>query len=142
MRILRQLLIVEASALAALLVVAGVMAAYGAAQSALYSNAVLDPAASAQVSFGYAAIIGLLPVLLIGAPGYVGLLRYNLARWPYVLLLGVLPGILVLPLEPSLGFFAILCGAAVSLLTHLLCRRLRPNQSFKPMPSVRLNPRR
>jgi hypothetical protein len=142
MQTLRQLLYVWASALTALLVVAGALAAYGAAQSALASSAVLDPAASAQVVFAYTAIIGLLPALLIGAPGYVGLLRYNLARWPYVFLLGVLPGILVLAFEPSLGFLAIMCGAAVSLLTHVICRRLRPNQSFKPTPSARLNSRR
>ncbi|WP_460457169.1 hypothetical protein [Arenimonas alkanexedens] len=139
MTILRQLMIVEASALLALLAVAGAMAAYGAADSVLHSNAILDPAASAKLGFGYTAIIGLLPAVLYGAPGYVGLLRHNRARWPYVLMLGVLPGVLLLPFELSLGFFAVLCGAAVSLVTHFLCRRLRPNQSFKPTPSARLN---
>jgi hypothetical protein len=134
MGILRQLLLVEAATLVALLVVAAAMAAYGAADSSLNGNSLLGPAASAQVVFGYTAIFGVLPALLIGAPGYVTLLRHNLASWPYVLLLGVLPGLVVLPVELSLGFWAIICGASVALLTHLMCRGLGPNISFKPKP--------
>ncbi|MGY1411246.1 hypothetical protein ACW5EG_16950 [Luteimonas sp. A611] len=134
MKILRQLLLVEIAALLALLIVAGAMSAYGAADAARHADSLLAPAASAKVLFGYTMIIGFLPVVVIGAPGYVALLRKHLARWPYALGLGVLPGLLVLPFELSLGFWAIICGAAVALLTHVMCRRLGPNNSFKPTP--------
>ena len=134
MRILRQLLIVELAALLALLVVAGAMSAYGAVDAARHADSLLSPAASAKILFGYTLIIGFTPVVVIGAPGYVVLLRKHLARWPYALFLGMLPGLLVLPFELSLGFWAIICGAAVALLTHVMCRRLGPNNSFKPTP--------
>ena len=131
MGILRQLLLVEAAALAALFAVAGAMAAYGAADSSFNANSLLSPAASAQIGFSYTAILGLLPALLIGAPCYVALLQHNLARWPYALLLGILPGLVMLLIELSMGFWAIICGATVALLTHLMCRRLGSKIPFK-----------
>jgi len=134
MSILRQLLFVELSSLLALLIVAGAMSAYGTADAARYADSLLSPTASAKIIFGYTLIIGVLPVVVVGAPGYVILLRKHLALWPYALGLGVLPGLLVLPFELSLGFWAIICGAAVALLTHIMCRRLVPNNSFKPTP--------
>jgi len=129
---LRQLLLVEIAALLSLLIVAGAMSAYGAADSARHAAPLLSPSASAQILFSYTLIIGILPVTLVGAPGYVVLLRKDVARWPYALGLGVFPGFVVLPLELSLGFWAIICGAAVALVTHIMCRRLGPNNSFKP----------
>ena len=133
MGILRQLLLVEAAALAALLAVSGVMATFGAVYSLFNANSLLSSTASAQLGFSYTAILGLLPALLIGAPSYVALLCHNLARWPYVLLLGILPGLVMLLIELSLGLWAIICGATVALLTHLMCRRLGSNNSFKRM---------
>ena len=134
MKILRQLLFVEISGLLSLLIVAGGMSLYGAADSARYADSLLSPAESSKLLFGYTLIIGFLPVVFIGAPGYVLLLRKRLARWPYALSLGALPGLLVLAFEPSLGFWAITCGAVVALLTHVMCRHLGPNSSFKPTP--------
>ena len=134
MSILRQLLIVEAVALAALLAVAASMSAYGAIDSLRHANSLLDPAASAKILFGYTAILGAVPVILVGAPGYLALLRNNLARWPYAWGLGAFPGLVILPLEPSLGFWAVICGSVVALITHIGCHRLGPNNSFKPKP--------
>ncbi len=134
MSIFRQLLIVEAVTLLSLLVVAAAMAGYGAIDSLRYANSLLTPAESAKIGFGYTIMIGFLPAILVGAPGYVLLLRKGLARWPYVLGLGALPGFAILPLELSLGLWAIACGAAVALLTHVICHRLGPNNSFKPTP--------
>ena len=133
MRILRQLLLVEVANLTALLIVAGAMAAYGAADSSFNANSLLSPTASAQIGFGYTTILGLLPALLIGAPSYVALLQHNLARWPYVLILGVLPGLVMILIELSLGLWAIICGAAVALLTHLICSWLSSNNPFIKM---------
>ena len=134
MKILKQLIAVELSALASLLVVAVAMAAYGAIDSALHPSSWLSPASSAQIVFGYTAVIGAAPALLLGAPGYLLLVHRNLARWPYVLLLGAAPGLFALIFDITLGFIAIICGAAVALLTHSICRRLGPNNSFKPTP--------
>ena len=134
MSVFRQLLFVEAVALLALLVVAAAMAAYGAIDSLSHINSLLDPLASAKLGFAYTLAFGGLPVALIGAPGYVALLRKQLARWPYVLALGAVPGVAALPLGLSLSFLAIICGSAVALLTHLMCHWLGPNNSFKPRP--------
>lgn len=134
MGILRQLLLVEAAALAALLVVAGAMAAYGAADSSFNANSLLSPTASAQIAFGYTVILGLLPALLIGAPSYVALLQHNLARWPYVLLLGILPGLVVLIIEITLGFWIIVCGATVALITHFIYHQFGLKNLYKMNP--------
>ena len=134
MRIVRQLIGVEFAALTALLAVSAAMAAYGAIDSTLHANSLLGPASSARTVFGYTAIIGIAPALLFGAPGYFILVRRNLARWPYILLLGAAPGLLALAFDITLGFFSIICGVSVALLTHLICRRLGPNNSFKPTP--------
>lgn len=134
MNAFRQLMVVEAVALGALLAVAAAMAAYGAFEAARHGNSLLGPADSAQVIFGYTALLGVLPATLIGAPGYLILLRHGSARWPHVLALGTFPGILMLPFERSLGFWAIFCGAAVAALTHLACLRLR---SLAPIGRIR-----
>ena len=134
MSLLRQLLVVAATAFAALLLVAGAMATVAAVDSATNSNALLSSKSAATVTFGYTVILGILPALLFGAPGYVLLLRKGLARWYYALALGALPGAIALPFDSNLGFWAIACGSVVALATHLVCRRLGPNNSFKPNP--------
>ena len=131
---LRQLLVVGATAFAALLLVAGLMAATAAVDSAAHSNALLSPVSAAAVTFSYTLILGALPVLLVGAPGYTFLLSKGHARWYWAVGLGVLPGLAALPLDSNLGFWAIACGAIVALVTHVVCRRLGPNNSFKPNP--------
>ncbi|GAB3361944.1 hypothetical protein GCM10027430_36060 [Lysobacter tyrosinilyticus] len=134
MSVLRQLLVISAFALAALLLIAGVMAGVAAVDSAAHSNSLLSPFFAAMVTFCYTLALGTLPALLLGAPGYVFLLRTNRAHWHYVLALGVMPGIAVLPLDLNIGFWAIGCGGVVALLTHFARRRLGPNNSFKPKP--------
>jgi len=69
MGLFRQFLAVEAAALLTLLMVAGGVAMYGAIDSSMHSNSLLDPASSAQIGFGYTAVGGgLVPVVLLGAP--------------------------------------------------------------------------
>ena len=134
MSVSRQLLVISAIALAALLLTAGVMAGVAAVDSATHSNSLLSLFFAAMVTFGYTLILGTPPTLLLGAPGYVLLLRTNRAHWYYVLAFGVTPGFAVLPLDSNIGFWAIGCGGVVALLTHFACRRLGPNNSFKPKP--------
>lgn len=72
--------------------------------------------------FFTALAFGFLPVGLYGAPVYTFLAHEGYARWHYVFLGGIAPGIVLLPFwGVYLGVAAIGCGAAVALLTHLVC---------------------
>jgi hypothetical protein len=76
---------------------------------------------------------GFLPVLFYGVPVYLYLLRHGWAKWWSALLVGMLPGVAALPMELSLGSYALAAGSAVSLLTHATIAR-GANNSFKPNP--------
>ena len=130
----RQFLIVELVSIGALLLVAGVMAAYGAIDSASYANSLIDPGSSAWLGFAYTSAIGALPVVFVGAPIYFILLRRGSANWLSVIVLGTAPGVLLLFVAGGLGIWAIVCGLVVASATHLVCHRLGPNNSFKPKP--------
>jgi hypothetical protein len=71
----------------------------------------------------YAVVIGLLPVVLFGAPIYTWLKTRSRVSWLNVLGLGVLPGIVVFPLEKELSIWVILCGCLVAISTHALSKR-------------------
>ena len=131
MSALRQFIIVELVAISALLLVATGMAAYGAVDSMSHDNSLIDPRGSAWLGFGYTATIGAIPAIFLGAPIYFALLRRGSVNWINVLILGVTPGLLLIFVAGSLGFWAVLCGVAVATITHLACRRLGPNNSFK-----------
>jgi len=126
MRTSRLFFIIQIAALMALLIVAAGMALIGSLTP--------DPAGGAKFVFESALFFGVLPVVAVGAPIYFALLRYGKPRWFYVILLGIAPGVAALPFDVLLGIFAILCGAAIASLTHLMCRGLGPNNSFKPKP--------
>ena len=134
MAVLRQLIFVELVSVASLLLVAAVMAAYGAIDSASHDNSLIDPVGSALIGFGYTMLIGAIPVIFMGAPIYLVLLRRGAANWLNVMMLGVIPGIILLFVVGGLGFWAILCGAFIASLVHMGCRKLGPNNSFKPNP--------
>ena len=130
----QQLFLVEAAALGALLLLAGAMAALAAADSAHNSAAIFSPASSAWITFAYTCILGALPVIFFGAPGYWLLLQKGLARWYYALALGAVPAAIFLVADADLAPPALVCGGVVALATHILCRGLGPNNSFKPSP--------
>ena len=134
MATLRRLVFVELVAVGSLLLVAGAMAAYGAVDSVRHANSLIDPWGSAWLGFAYTVAFGLLPVVLFGAPVYSVLLSRGKASWPTAVGLGVVPGLLLLLVAGGLGVWAIVCGLVASCLTHLVCRRLGPNNSFKPTP--------
>ena len=134
MKIVRQLLVVGATAFAALVSIAALMAIFAAVDSAISSKPLLSPRSAATITFGYTVLIGTLPALLFGAPAYVLLLQKGHARWQYAIALGALPGLAILPFDPNLGFWATTCGIFVALVTHAIVHRLGPNNSFKPRP--------
>ena len=124
MKIVRQLLVVGATAFAALVSIAALMAIVAAVDSANSTNALLSPRSAATVTFGYTVIIGTLPALLFGTPAYVLLLQKGHARWQYAMALGALPGLAILPFDQNLGFWATTCGVFVALVTHVVAHRL------------------
>lgn len=123
MRLARRLLIAEAVGFAALLIVALVLAAYGAWDSHVHGASELLGNAG-KLLFVFTLLFGALPVALIRAPGYVWLHARRLARWHWVLLLGVAPSLLFLLFARDFFLWAAGCGAAVALLTHLIGSRL------------------
>jgi hypothetical protein len=122
---MRKVGLVELVALAALLAVAALMAACSFVASMLATNPLIEPASAARIAFARTATFGVLPVVAVGAPVYWALRDAGLARWPCVLLLGIAPGALALLSDREMGFWAVVCGATVALLTHLICREMR-----------------
>ena len=133
---------VEATAALSLLLASTVMAALGAA---LFlgspGTAFQGSGDAAAFYFTSTFLFGVIPAVALGGPIYFFFLKQREPRWLYVILLGVTPGLLLFPFDVLLGTLAIVCGLLVASLTHLGCRRLGPNQSFKPTPSARLNSR-
>ncbi len=122
----------ELATLLALLAVAVAMGVLGATDSVFHSGSLQDPIDAAKMWFLSTLFFGIFPASAVGAPIYFALLLNGNARWPYVALLGVSPGIAILPFDTLLGMFSIVCGFIVASLTHIGCRGLGPNNSFKP----------
>lgn len=86
----------------------------------------LPPHSWSMLAFVYAIVFGLPVALLVGAPAYAFLSYKNAASWPAVLLLGVLPGFVVLftmKREEDIALWFIGCGATVACLTHLMSKK-------------------
>jgi hypothetical protein len=125
---------VEAAALLALLAVACAMALLGSGFPGSPGTAFQSSIDAAKFYFLNTLLIGVVPVAAVGAPIYFGLLRRARPRWLLVILLGVAPGLAALILDTLLGTIAMICGVIVAAVTHVSCRRLGPNNSFKPKP--------
>ena len=70
-----------------------------------------------------AFVIGLVPVFLVGIPGYAALLRWGWANWGTVGLLGLLPAVVLLPFaNGSFSLFFALYGLPIALVAHALRR--------------------
>ncbi len=118
----------EVAGLAALLICAVLMGAYGFVESYLWSlegkKLLIGPIDAARLVFSYAGIIGFVAVVFYGAPAYA-LLRHRLrASWPAVVIVGAAPGVAILPFD-SIGVWLIVGGIAVACLTHALSARFR-----------------
>ena len=136
MRTLSRFVLVELVALLSLLIVAAVLAQFSG------GTAFQDAASAQKFFFTTTLYLGFIPVAAIGAPIYFWLLGRGVPRWIHVVVLGITPGLVALLLDSMIGIMAMICGAFVASLTHVACRRLGPNSSFKPTPSARLNSRR
>lgn len=110
--------------------VVSVALAVHAAVAAVLASALFIPGfdfAMAFVIFLYTIAWGFVPVVLYGAVAYTLMAQTGYARWHYVLLVGIAPGVAALPFLHGffggVGVVAICYGAAVALLTHLICRK-------------------
>ncbi len=89
--------------------------------------------ASGLVTLSFSVIAGTPFIVFFGAPAFTLLVRYNRAKWLYVLLLGALPGLIALPFNWGLGLVFIAFGIPISAFVRLVCGA-GPNNSFKPTP--------
>jgi hypothetical protein len=118
----RVLMRVEMRAFAALLACAVTVALVFGVVSFLTSSNYADPWTLALPAFQVTFLSGLLPVLLYGAPAYALLKRADRMNWAYAVLLGVVPGLCVLPYGLSAGATTMACGVAVACFTHYLAK--------------------
>ena len=75
------------------------------------------------VIFQLTYLFGLVPVAIYGAPLYTWMKRSDSLTWPRVVALGTLPGAVTVPFVWSYGATALVCGVAVSCLTHVLAKQ-------------------
>jgi len=89
-------------------------------------DSMLPPENWAILAFLYAVMLGLPLALAIGGPIYAFVSYRKAASWPAVVLIGILPGFVILftmEKQDGLAFWFIGCGLAVASLTHLMHRR-------------------
>ena len=88
----------------------------------------------------FALMIGVLPVLLYGAPAYALTMYFSRASYFTATVLGFVPGLVLLAFGSSYGGMFLMFGAPVAWCTHYLAKRsprlqqLGANNSFKPTP--------
>jgi hypothetical protein len=134
MTYLRQLVRTELVALGWLTACAVVFAIWVSVTYLADASAPLSYRSSQGVLLGlYFFAFGLVPILIFGAPTYAWLMQRKWATWWSALLVGFLPGTIILPLDLSIAVYALVSGGVISLLTHLVIGR-GANNSFKPKP--------
>jgi len=81
---------------------------------------------AAKFAFLYSITIGLLPVILYGAPLYAAAKFFQFLSWKLVITIGLLPGLVIYFFgEHELGLWFIALGVGVSILTHLFSEKAR-----------------
>jgi hypothetical protein len=113
----------------AVFAVATMIAGYMLISAAMAPQSMLPPLNWSTLAFLYTVALGLPVALVIGAPIYALLSFKKAASWPFVLLMGALPGIVILYVmknENGLAAWFIGCGIAVASLTHLMSDRCFP----------------
>jgi hypothetical protein len=91
-------------------------------------------ASATALTFQFTFLIGLVPVAIYGAPLYAWMQHRGILTWPKVVGLGALPGAVAIPFGWSFGVTALVCGVAVSCLTHSLAKQdavVRSNTSLE-----------
>lgn len=122
MTFLQRLAISEMAAFIALLVLAVSLAVLAAISAALAETAVLGIGGSSAVVFGYTVVLGVVPALVLGAPGYAWLWHTGRASWLSAAALGLGLGAPLGFIALELGLWACAAGATVAVATHLACR--------------------
>lgn len=125
---LRVLWRIEIRSLLALFICSCLMGLYGLFDSFRASSAglstVLSPVNAAWTLFAYTMTIGVLPVILYGAPVYAFLFAKRLASWYVVMPFAAAPGLalcFILPKDDrGLGIWSLTCGIIISALMHLM----------------------
>ena len=86
-------------------------------------NTILNPKNSAILVFQYTLALGFFVVLLFGAPIYAYLSFRRWINWRWVLILGILPGVLLLFVDMHFGRFGVVCGLVVASVSHYVCAK-------------------
>jgi carbon starvation protein CstA len=129
---LRTFLAIQVIALAALCIFSSILAAASVANSLLNPNAILNPGFAAWVTFGYSFLVGVVPVVLFGAPMYWVLSIKKLDRWYAVGGVGIFPSLAFLLVDKNLAFWALIAGGSVALATHLAFNRWKSRFNLLP----------
>lgn len=122
-------------ALASLLACSLLAAAFYTITTLVRPGGYAGPIPTGLLAFQFTFILGLVPVVLYGAPLYMWLQVKGRLSWPVVISLGAIPGTIALPFGWSFGVVAIGIGVAVSCLTHYLVKNdaalVRSNKSLE-----------
>ena len=130
MKFTNLLLKVELMALISLLLCSALMSAYAGIHVYFGPPNVLSSYETVLLVFIDSVIVGGLAVIIYGAPIYTVMQFYNKAKWLFVVVLGVIPGIGIIIFDSTIGYYAIACGLGVAVITHLVFIKYS-NKSFK-----------
>lgn len=123
MKSTRQLVKTELLAAAALTMVALAVASIFVLLEVLSPSELWGPSGAFIAGLHATLVLGAVPAVLFGAPGYWLLWRLGRARWLTVLPLGAAFGALVAVLEPALLPWGITCGIVTAAITHVAAGR-------------------
>jgi hypothetical protein len=123
MKSTRQLVKTELLAAAALTMVALAVASIFVLLEVLSPSELWGPSGAFIAGLYATLVLGAVPAVLFGAPGYWLLWRLGRARWLTVLPLGAAFGALVAVLEPALLPWGITCGIVTAAITHVAAGR-------------------
>ena len=135
MKQLRELATIAAFCAASLLVAAGGMAVVLLALEYLSPSELWGLGGAFRTGFYATLVLGVVPAVILGAPGYWMLRRSSRATALGARGLGAVLGALVGFVEPALIPWGMSCGLVAAGLTHIAAERwLGPNNSSKPTP--------
>lgn len=123
MKSARQLVKTGLLAAAALIMVALAVASIFVLLEVLSPSELWGPSGAFIAGLHATLVLGAVPAVLFGAPGYWLLWRLGRARWLTVLPLGAAFGALVAVLEPALLPWGIPCGVVTAAITHVAAGR-------------------
>ena len=89
--------------------------------------------ASGAATAFYALVLGAPVVAAYGVPIFALLSAHGRARWPYVLIAGAAPGLLIAVFYWQFGFIVAAFGLVIAAIVRWVCGP-GPNNSFKPKP--------